>query len=101
MKRPGQHADESAIDYLRRVVSNCNYEPESKLEQLPCPEAVMDYFDLWRKYDTDFWAGVIECIAEGDDPEPARAFVRKWKLGRAWLAEIADAVKLAKSELVA
>lgn len=91
-KRTGQHDDESAAEYLRRVVNNINYESEGMLEQLPCVEAVLDFFDLWAAYDTDFWGGCMECIADGDSPAKARAFVRKWKLGKAWLEEIEDAV---------
>ena len=95
-KRASQREDESAVEYLRRVISNCNYENEGMLEQFPCVEAVLDFFDLWAAYDTDFWSGIIECIAEGDDPEKARAFVRKWNLGDAWLEDISNAVRIAK-----
>lgn len=87
-KRRGQHDDESAIEYLRRAVSNCDHEPESLLEQLPSTDAVLDYFDLWAEYDTDFWSGILECIAEGDSPDKARAFIRKYKLPASWREDI-------------
>lgn len=92
-KRPGQKPNESAIEYLRRAISGCGYESENLLEQLPSVESVCDFFDLWHAYDTDFWAGILECIADGDDPAKARAFVRKWKLGQAWRDDINDAIK--------
>lgn len=97
-KRPSQHDDESAMEFLRRVVSNCDHEYENYLDDLPSVEAVLDFFDLWHTYDTDFWAGVLECISEGDDPEPARAFIRKWKLGRVWTSAVNESVKIAKEE---
>ena len=84
-KRPAQHADETAMEYLRRIVGWVNYEEEWMLDQLPSVDAVVEFFEVWQAYGTDFWAGVLECIAEGDDPEPARAFVRKWKLGKEWM----------------
>lgn len=94
-RRPGQHKDETPAEYLRRVVSNINYEPESNLDDMPCVEALLDYHDLWATYGTDFWAGIIECIADGDSSEPARAFVKKWKL-RGWLADVRHAESLAR-----
>lgn len=91
-KRPGQHKDETAIEYLRRAVSNCDYEAESLLEQLTSTDAVLDFFDLWHEYDTDFWSGILECIAEGDSPAKARAFVRKHRLPKSWSEEINNAI---------
>ena len=80
VRRPGQHKDESAIEYLRRAVSNLNYETETLLESLPTIESLLDFFDLWSVYDTDFLSGIEECIADGDDPAPLQAFVEKYKL---------------------
>ena len=91
-KRPGQAADESAMEYLRRAVGWLDKEPESMLEQLPTVEAVLGFFELWNAYGTDFWSGVMECIAEGDDPTPARDFVAKHKLPKSWRQEIDQAV---------
>lgn len=90
-KRLGQHEDETPAEYLRRVVSNLGYEPESILDQLPSVEALLDFFDLWAAYDTDFWAGCMEAIAEGADPKAARDFVAKWKLPSGWGASIDEA----------
>ena len=75
------------------MVGNCGYEQESLLEHLPTVEAVCDFFDLWSAYDTDFWSGVLECIAEGDDPKAALAFIAKHKLGKSWRDDVADAVQ--------
>lgn len=87
-RRPGQHDGETAIEYLRRVVHNCNYETESLLDDLPSVEAVIEFFELWHAYGTDFWSGVCECIATGDDPARARAFLDKWSL--TWELPTAD-----------
>lgn len=92
-KRRSQKKDETAIEYLRRVAECSGAEYESLWDDLPSVEAVLDFFDLWHDYDTDFWAGILECIAEGDSPAKARAFIRKYKLGRSWT----DAVNYAMS----
>lgn len=93
MKRPGQHKDESTMDYLRRVVSNCNYETESLLDDLKSVDAVLDFFDLWNAYGTDFWSGILECIAEGDSPRKATAFIRKYHLPKSWSDAVDYAVE--------
>lgn len=93
-KRLGQHDDESPADYLRRVASNINMETESLLDACPTVEAVLDFHDLWATYDTDFWSGCMEYIAEGEDPEPARAFLRKHGMEKTYLwAEVKEAVR--------
>lgn len=79
-KRVGQKDGELPIEYLRRVVSNCNYEAESLLQGLPSVEAILDYFELWHVYGTDFMQGIEECIQEGDNPAPLLAFIKKYKL---------------------
>lgn len=95
-KRPGQQKDETPFEYLSRVVNGCNYETGGLLDRLKTVDAVLDYFDLWHTYDTDFWQGIIAAISEGDDPEPARAFVTKHKLGKDWREDINIAVKEAR-----
>ena len=90
--RIGQLEDETAIEYLRRAVGSLSFEPESQLEQLETAEALLDYFDLWHVYGTEFWTGVLEGISSGDSPRAARAFVEKWKLGQAWTDDIEDAI---------
>lgn len=79
-RRPAQDTDESAIDYLRRMISWINYEQETVLLTLPSVEAVLDYFDLWQTYDTEFLTGIYEAVAAGQSPEPYNAFVRKHAL---------------------
>ncbi len=71
---------ETAIEFLRRAVTNLDYEPEDLLQQLPTPESLLEYFRLWDVYGTEYLEGILECIAEGDDPAPFDAFVRKHKL---------------------
>jgi hypothetical protein len=101
LKRLGQHADESAIEYLRRAVGWVDGETETLLESLPNPEAVLDFFDLWSVYGTDFWSGILEGISQGDDPKPARNFVKKYRLPKAWSDDVRDAVAFRKRELAA
>jgi len=95
-KHEGQHKDETAIEFLRRVVLNCDYEPESLLQDLPSVEAILDFFALLAVYGTDFWAGVLEGIYDGDDPRKARAFVSKYKLPASWTADIDNAIECGK-----
>lgn len=88
-----KRADESAFEYMRRVVHNCDFETCDLLDQLPTVAAVIDFYELWGEYGTEFWAGILECIAEGDSPEPAIAFIRKHKLPKAWMHDVNDADK--------
>lgn len=71
---------ETPMEYLRRAVSNLNYEPESLLDELPSANAILEYFDLWHKYDTDLGSGIISAIEAGDSPKAWNDFVRKYKL---------------------
>lgn len=80
-KRLAQHEDETAMEYLRRLVNNMSFESESELDCLPNVEAVLEYFDLWKIYDTDFLEGIVTSIEDGANPEPYNAFVQKWDLG--------------------
>jgi hypothetical protein len=90
-KRPGQREDESAMEYLRRVVSVCDCESEGVLGHLKTVDAVLDFFDLWHTYDTEFWDGVLDSIRDGANPEPAEAFVSRHQLGEAWRLDISEA----------
>lgn len=92
--RPGQHEDESAVEYLRRVVQNLNHEEESLLDELPCVEAALEFFDLWRFYDTEFWEGILQAIADGDDAEPIESFIKRWGLPESWSRAVARAVRI-------
>lgn len=90
--RPGQAADETAFEYLARVVSNLRHETCALYDELPCVEAVLQFFELWHAYGTDLWSGVLEEIADGADPKPARQWARRWKQTDR-VADIAWAVK--------
>jgi hypothetical protein len=95
-KRKGQHADESTMEFLRRVVENMGFETEGLLDHFKSVDAVLDYFGLWSDYDTEFWEGILECIGEGEDPAPARAFIAKHKLAKAWSEDVTEAVRRSK-----
>ena len=82
IRRISQHQDETAMEHLRRAVEWLNHEPESLLDDLPSVDAILDYFDLWTIYDTDFLQGVEEAISEGADPAPLLAFIKKYRLDR-------------------
>ena len=73
-------SDETPTEFLRRLMTAMNYEHESILDDLPTTEAVIDYFKLWDVYNTEFLAGIEECIADGEDPEPLNAFIIKHSL---------------------
>jgi hypothetical protein len=72
--------DESAMEFLRRVISWLDCEQESLLTSLPSVEAILDYAALWTTYNTDLMSGIIECIEDGDDPKPLKDFILKYKL---------------------
>ena len=73
--------NESAIEFLRRIVGWLDHEPESLLESLPSVEAIIDYAALWDAYGTEFMSGIEEGIlADGDDPKLLIDFVKKHKL---------------------
>ena len=80
-RRVGQHTDETAIDYLRRMINALAFESDNELDRLPTTEAVLEYFDLWTTYDTDFLDGIVTAIEAGASPEPYNSFVNKWELG--------------------
>jgi hypothetical protein len=90
--RPGQHEGESAAEYMSRVVSNLGHEVCALYDELPCVEAVLQFFELWHTYDTDLWSGVLEAISDGESSEPARRWARRWKQSER-LADIRWAVK--------
>lgn len=76
-----QHKGETAIEYMRRVVNNLNFENESFLEDVTTISALVEYFELWSVYDTDLCEGIIEAIEfDGDDPKPYNDYVAKYNL---------------------
>ena len=83
-----KHTDETPAEYLRRVVHNLGHETESLLDDMPTIAALLEYFDLWAVYDTDYLSGILECIAEGDSPKPLQDFIDKYKLPWTIPAEI-------------
>ena len=75
-----QRQDETAIEYLRRVVHQLDFEDEGLNLDLPSVESVVAFYELWMTYGTDYWAGVVECVQEGADPGPARRFLELYDL---------------------
>ena len=100
-KRVGQKSDETAMEYLRRATAWLDYETESLLDDLPSVEAILDFFDLQADYSTDCWSGILECIAEGDSPDKARAFIRKYKMPKSWRDDVNYAMSCRHSEATA
>lgn len=89
--RKSQHKNESPFEYVERLVSAMEWETGFILDQFKTLDCLLDYFDLWYDYDTEYWSGILECIAEGDDPKPALDFIKKYKL-----KELANDIKNAK-----
>lgn len=73
-------ADETYMEYLRRIISHLDFEYEDILEDLPNIHAVVDYFELWDAYDTEYMEGVLDALELGANPKPYNDFVRKHKL---------------------
>lgn len=76
--------NETPIEMLRRMVSWMNHEPETLLEDLPTPEACIEYFALWQTYDTDFLEGILQCIEEGESAKPLAQFIVKHNMQEVW-----------------
>ena len=76
----GRHADETAMEFLRRLIGWLDNEPENLLDELPTVESIIEYFGLWKTYQTEFLSGILQCIDEGDDPKPFKSFIKKWNL---------------------
>lgn len=62
-----RHENESAIDYLRRMISYLDYEEEGILQALPEVEAVLEYVALLAHYDVETLDAVFEAIQDGAD----------------------------------
>ena len=76
-----QHKHETAMEYMRRIVENLNYEPESILDSLPSVQAIVEYFELWDVYDTEYLSSILYGITEDDEnPKPLQDFIEKWNL---------------------
>ena len=79
MKQKG----ETQFEYLTRIVQNLEMEPGWIVDSLETTEAIIDYFELWDKYDTDFMEGIEEAIMlNGADRKPLEEFIAKH--GLAW-----------------
>jgi hypothetical protein len=76
-----QKTDETAMEFLRRVVHNLDYEHEYILDDLLSVQAILDYAELQSVYDTEFLEGILESIQEGDDAKPFLDFCEKYGLG--------------------
>jgi len=91
--RSAQQKHETAMDYMRRIVNNLDHEYGYMLDELPTTESVIEYFELAVKtYDTEFWAGILEAIENGQSPDAAIAFIQKYNLPAKWLESVHDAV---------
>lgn len=75
-----QHENETAIEYLRRIINCLNYETETILQTLPNTQAVLEYFQLWNKYNTGLMTGIKETIEDGANPKPLLDFIKKYNL---------------------
>lgn len=72
--------DETAYEKLQRMTNFFAHEYTSLLDQLPSVEALEEYFDLFKTYDTDFLQVIMEMIEEGADPKPLKDFCKKYDL---------------------
>jgi hypothetical protein len=82
--------DETAVEYLRRAIHEVSYEREYLLEKLPTTESVLEFFELWDLYNTEFLDGCLASVAAGRDAYPLLRFNRKYKLG--WGPDIKSAL---------
>lgn len=73
-------ADYTPMEQLRFIVNHLNKESEKILDTLPTTQAIIDYYNLWQTYDTDYLEGIEECIKMGDSPQPLLDFINKHNL---------------------
>jgi hypothetical protein len=88
--------DETYLEFLSRVVSNLKMEGGWIVDELKSIDAILDFFDLWEIYDTDFLEGIVEAIQSGENPGPAIKFCKKHKIG--WIDIIQEAIDNHKKE---
>lgn len=89
-----QEKDESAIEYLERIVGWLGYEDGNLTYDLPTPAAVVEFFEMVQGYGVEFLSDVYEEIAEGNQPGAAYdKFIRKHKIEWADSKEMARRVK--------
>lgn len=73
--------DESAFDYISRIVSVLDCEDGDITCDLPTTESVVEFFELFSdKYDVSCLEEVYLSIEQGEDATPYNEFVKKWKL---------------------
>lgn len=73
--------NETAYEYFIRIKSALEYERTGLLDALPSIEAIVEYFELWGKYDTEFMAGMLAEIEAGANKKPLKDFIGKYQLG--------------------
>jgi hypothetical protein len=93
IKRYGQLKDETAMEYLKRIISALDWETTSLLDSLPSTEAIIEFYELWVTYDTDLWYGILEEIESGKDPNPTLDFIKKYKLPKGWRIDVQRALR--------
>lgn len=73
--------DETAIEYMRRIVSHLDNEPESILEDFKTIHALVEFFELWAVYDTYYANGCQQLIESREaSPKAWNSFVKKYDL---------------------
>lgn len=71
---------ETSYDYLSRIVEILKFEDSEILNALPSITAIIEYFELTQKYDTDLMSGIIDSLENGESPKHYNKFVKKYKL---------------------
>ena len=80
-KSDDEKNQETASEYMMRVVDNLQYEICSYYETLPTVESVFEFHELQSVYGTDLMEGIIEEIELGGaDPTPLQEFIKKYDL---------------------
>lgn len=76
---------ETPMEFIRRAVSWLDMNPEDLLDDLPSPEACLDFFKIISEdYDVSVFEEVMEVIAEGESAEKLAQFVVRWNLQKRW-----------------
>lgn len=75
-----QKPDESAYEFLGRVVKELGYEYAYITEGLPSVAAIIEFVELWDLYETEYFYGILEAIENGADPKPLKKFIKKYNL---------------------
>lgn len=75
-------SNEKPINFLRRIVTNLDFELEPVLTSLPSVVSILAFVELLASYNAGLLIEVQNLIEfDGANPEPLKKFIADWNLG--------------------